>query len=232
MLAVFLMLIVVDAVIGAANPLIYRAIIDNGILQHDSGLIVELASCSSGLAMVDAGLSLWQRWVSARIGEGLIFDMRTKVFAHIQRMPIAFFTRTQTGALVTRLNNDVLGAQQAFTDTFSSVVSNVIGVAITLVAMFCLSWQITLVALALLPMFLLPARWVGRRLAGDHPRVLHAQRADEQHHDRALQRVRSAAGQAVRPARPTRSRASTTRRGASATSASPRPCTRRVFMAR
>ena len=125
----------------------------------------------AGLAIVDAGLSLWQRWVSARIGEGLIFDMRTKVFEHIQQMPIAFFTRTQTGALVSRLNNDVLGAQQAFTDTFSSVVSNVIGVAITLAAMFYLSWQITLVALALLPVFLVPARFVGRRLADITARV-------------------------------------------------------------
>jgi hypothetical protein len=164
-LGVFLVLIIIDAVIGAANPLIYREIIDTGILKHRSGLIVELALVVAGLAVFDAVLSLWQRWVSARIGEGLIFDMRTRVFEHIQKMPIAFFTRTQTGALVSRLNNDVLGAQQAFTDTFSSVVSNVIGVAITLAAMFYLSWPITLVALALLPIFLLPARFVGRRLA-------------------------------------------------------------------
>ena len=165
LLGVFLVLIIVDAVIGAANPLIYRSIIDNGIARHRSGLIVGLAVLVGGLAVVDALLSLWQRWVSARIGEGLIFDMRTQVFDHVQRMPIAFFTRTQTGALVSRLNNDVLGAQQAFTDTLSSVVSNVIGVAITLGAMFFLSWEITLVALALLPVFLLPARFVGRRLA-------------------------------------------------------------------
>jgi ATP-binding cassette, subfamily B, bacterial len=165
MLIVFLVLIVIDSVIGAANPLIYRAIIDNGIRFHRTGLIVELALLVGLLALADAGLTLGQRWVSARIGEGLIFDMRAKVFAHIQRMPIAFFTRTQTGALVSRLNNDVLGAQQAFTDTFNSVVSNVIGVTITLAAMFYLSWPITLVALALLPIFLIPARFVGRRLA-------------------------------------------------------------------
>ena len=165
MLRVFLVLIVVDAVIGAANPLIYRAIIDTGIAKHRSGLIVELALVVAALAVFDAVLSLWQRWVSARIGEGLIYDMRSRVFEHIQRMPIAFFTRTQTGALVSRLNNDVLGAQQAFTDTFSSVVSNVIGVAITLAAMFYLSWPITLVALLMLPIFLLPARFVGKRLA-------------------------------------------------------------------
>jgi len=163
-LSVFLALIILDALLGAASPLIYRAIIDDGILPHDSGLVVELALVLAALAVADAALSLWERWISARVGEGLIFDMRTQVFAHFQRMPIAFFTRTQTGALVSRLNNDVLDAQQAFTDTFSSVVGNVITVAITLAAMLLLSWQITLVALALLPIILLPARWVGRRI--------------------------------------------------------------------
>jgi ATP-binding cassette subfamily B protein len=166
MLLVFLVLIVLDALLGAANPLIYRAIIDDGILPHDSGVVVQLALLLAVLALSDVVLSLWQRWISARIGEGLIFDMRTQVFAHFQRMPIAFFTRTQTGALVSRLNNDVLDAQQAFTDTFSSVLGNVIGLAITLAAMLLLSWQITLVALALLPITLLPARWVGRRIQG------------------------------------------------------------------
>ena len=164
MLLVFLALIVLDALLSAANPLIYRAIIDDGILPHNSGVVVQLALLLAVLALSDVVLSLWQRWISARVGEGLIFDMRTQVFAHFQRMPIAFFTRTQTGALVSRLNNDVLDAQQAFTDTFSSVVGNVIGVAITLAAMLLLSWQITLVALALLPIILLPARWVGRRI--------------------------------------------------------------------
>ena len=164
MLLIFLVLIILDALLGAANPLIYRAIIDDGILPHDSGLVVQLALLLGVLAVSDAALSLWERWISARVGEGLIFDMRTQVFAHFQRMPIAFFTRTQTGALVSRLNNDVLDAQQAFTDTFSSVVGNVITVAITLAAMLLLSWQITLVALALLPIILLPARWVGRRI--------------------------------------------------------------------
>ena len=164
MLLIFLALIVLDALLSAANPLIYRAIIDDGILPHHSGVVVELALLLAVLALSDVILSLWQRWISARVGEGLIFDMRTQVFAHFQRMPIAFFTRTQTGALVSRLNNDVLDAQQAFTDTFSSVVGNVIGVTITLVAMLLLSWQITLVALALLPIILLPARWVGRRI--------------------------------------------------------------------
>ncbi|HZU79975.1 MAG TPA: ABC transporter ATP-binding protein, partial [Acidimicrobiales bacterium] len=165
MLAVFLGLIVADALLGAVNPLILRAILDDGILHHHKSLVVGLALLVGALAVVDAGLSLWQRYVSANIGEGLIFDMRARVFAHVQRMPIAFFTRTQTGALVTRLNNDVLGAQQAFTDTFSSVVGNVIGVGTTLAFMFYLSWKLTLVSLALLPIFLVPARWVGRRLA-------------------------------------------------------------------
>src|SRR5450759_3353359 len=164
MLLIFLALIVLDALLSAANPLIYRAIIDDGILPHDSGLVVKLALLLGVLALSDVALSLWQRWISARVGESLIFDMRTQVFAHFQRMPIAFFTRTQTGALVSRLNNDVLDAQRAFTDTFSSVVGNVIGVTITLAAMLLLSWQITLVALALLPIILLPARWVGRRI--------------------------------------------------------------------
>ncbi len=165
-LAVFLVLIVIDAVIGAANPLLFKLIIDRGILGHDSNLVIVLAGSVAGLAILDAVLGLSQRWISSRVGEGLIFDMRTKVFAHIEEMPISFFTRTQTGALISRLNNDVLGAQQAFTDTFSSVVGNVIGVSVTLVAMFYLSWQITLLSLVLLPVFILPARFVGRRLAG------------------------------------------------------------------
>jgi ATP-binding cassette, subfamily B, bacterial len=165
LLVLFLVLIVLDAILGAANPLILRAIIDDGILKKNSELVIELALLVAVIAVLDAGLSLWQRWVSARVGEGLILDMRTRVYSHVQDMPIAFFTRTQTGALVTRLNNDVLGAQQAFTDTMSSVVGNAIGVLVTLTAMFFLSWEITLLALVLLPIFLFPARWVGRRLA-------------------------------------------------------------------
>ncbi|HET7028688.1 MAG TPA: ABC transporter ATP-binding protein [Candidatus Limnocylindrales bacterium] len=164
LLGIFLVLIVVDAAIAAANPLIYRAIIDDGILPRQSGLVVELALLLGLLAVFDAVLSLVERWISARVGEGLIYDMRTKVFAHFQRMPIAFFTRTQTGALVSRLNNDVLDAQSAFTNTLSSVVGNVITVIVTLIAMFVLSWQITLLALVLFPVFVLPARYVGRRI--------------------------------------------------------------------
>jgi ATP-binding cassette subfamily B protein len=164
-LALFMVLIIVDALVGAANPLVYRAIIDQGIEHHKGGLVIWLAVLVAGLAIFDAALGLWERWISSRVGEGLIFDMRNKVFIHIQRMPIAFFTRTQTGALISRLNNDVLGAQQAFTDTFNSVIGNSISLAVTLVAMLILSWQITLLALCMLPVFIFPARWVGRRLA-------------------------------------------------------------------
>jgi ATP-binding cassette subfamily B protein len=160
----FLALVVIDSVIGVANPLIFREIINQGILGHDAGLVVALAALVAGLALVDAGLSLAQRYVSARVGEGLIFDMRTKVFAHVQRMGLAFFVRTQTGALVSRLNNDVQGAQEAFTDVLSTVVGNLISVALVLIAMFLLSWKLTLVALALVPVFALPARWLGQRI--------------------------------------------------------------------
>src|SRR5260370_1161037 len=165
-LTTLLVLVVIDAVIGAVNPLLLREIINQGIVKHNAGLIVTVAVIVAGLAIADAVLSLGQRYVSARIGEGLIFDMRTKVFAHIQKMPLAFFTRTEAGALVPRLNNDVLGAQEAFTDILGTVVSNLIGVALVLVAMFILSWQLTLVSLILLPVFVMPARWLGRRLQG------------------------------------------------------------------
>jgi len=168
-LVAFLLVIIVDAVVAVANPLIFKKIIDDGIgtappATGRPGLVVALALLVAGLALFDAVLSLVQRFYSARIGEGLIYDLRAKVYSHVQRMPIAFFTRTQTGALISRLNNDVLGAQQAFTGTLSSVVSNVIGVALTLTAMAILSWQITLASLVLLPLFVVPARLVGRRL--------------------------------------------------------------------
>jgi ATP-binding cassette, subfamily B, bacterial len=163
-LSIFVPVVVLEAVVTAVNPLILRAIIDDGILKHQADVVIWLALLAAGLAVVGAGLSLYTRRISAVIGEGLIFDMRSKVFRHIQRMPLAFFTRTQTGALVSRLNNDVIGAQQAFTTLLSNVVGNLITVGIVLVAMFILSWQITLVALVLLPVFLVPARLVGRRL--------------------------------------------------------------------
>ncbi len=164
----FLVIILVDAVIGVANPLILRKIIDDGVAptkaHGDPALVLKLAILVGALALADAGLTLWQRWYSARIGEGLIYDMRVKVFDHIQQMPIAFFTRTQTGALISRLNNDVLGAQQAFTGTLSSVVSNFVSVTLVITAMLFLSWQITLISLVLLPVFVIPARLMGRKL--------------------------------------------------------------------
>ena len=160
----FLVTIVIDAVIGAAIPLIYKAIIDDGILQRDVGLVTLLALIVAGLALVDAAVELVGRWFSARIGESLIYDMRARVFSHVQQMPIAFFTRTQTGALISRLNNDILGAQAAFTGTLSAVVSNVLSIVLVLAAMFVLSWQITALALVLLPVFVLPARYIGKRL--------------------------------------------------------------------
>ncbi len=163
-LAVFIPVVILDAAVGAVTPLILRGIINNGILKHDADLVVWLSVLVAALAVVDAGLVLTERRISAYIGESLIYDMRSKVFRHIQRMPLAFFTRTQTGALVSRLNNDVIGAQQAFTDLLSNVVGNFVTVVIVLGAMFFLSWKITLAALVLVPLFLVPARFVGQRI--------------------------------------------------------------------
>ncbi len=163
-LALFLPVVVLGAAIGAISPLILRALIDDGIQKHNADLVIALACLAAGLALVAALLSLTERRISAVIGEGLIFDMRSKVFRHIQSMPLAFFTRTQTGALISRLNNDVLGAQQAFTDLLSNAIGNLVTVFIVLGTMFYLSWQITLAALILLPIFLIPARIVGRHL--------------------------------------------------------------------
>jgi ATP-binding cassette, subfamily B, bacterial len=163
-LLVFLAVIVVDALIGVATPVLAGKVV-NEITRHgEVRVVVKIAIVIAALAVIDAVLSFAQRWYSARIGEGLIFDMRTAVFDHVQRMPLAFFTRTQTGALVSRLNNDVLGAQQAFTSTLAGLVSNVVSLVLTAAVMFSLSWQITSLALVMLPMFVLPARRIGRRL--------------------------------------------------------------------
>jgi ATP-binding cassette subfamily B protein len=160
----FLVMVSLDAVITVAVPLLLRGLIDNGILPRRTGVVLAIGAAVVGLALFDALLSIGQRWYSARIGEGLIYDLRTQVFEHVQRQPIAFFTRTQTGSLVSRLNSDVIGAQQAITSTLSSVVANVLSLVIVLVAMMLLSWQVTLVALVLIPFFIIPARLVGRRL--------------------------------------------------------------------
>jgi ATP-binding cassette subfamily B protein len=163
-LTVFVVTVVLDALVTVATPLLFRSLIDTAIPQRRLGLVWAIAATVAGLAFFDAVLSLAQRWFSARIGEGLIFDLRVRVYDHVQRMPIAFFTRTQTGALVSRLNNDVIGAQQAFTSTLSGVLSNVIALIATVAVMLRLSWQITIVALVLLPVFILPARRFGYRL--------------------------------------------------------------------
>jgi ATP-binding cassette, subfamily B, bacterial len=165
-LIIFLCAVITDAIVSSVSPLLLRAIIDKGIIGKNQGLIIGLAFLTALLAVFDALLSLIERRISAVIGEGLISDLRSEVFQHIQSMPIAFFSRTQTGALISRLNNDVIGAQQAFTDLFSNIVGNLILVSIVLGTMFVLSWQITLVALILVPVFLLPARRVGKRLGG------------------------------------------------------------------
>jgi ATP-binding cassette subfamily B protein len=163
-LALFLVIVALDAGITVAVPLLLRSLIDSGILPRNTGVVLAIGAAVVGLALFDAVLSIAQRWYSARIGEGLIYDLRTEVFQHVQCQPIAFFTRTQTGSLVSRLNSDVIGAQQALTSTLSSVVANVLSLALVLIVMLSLSWQVTLVALVLIPLFILPARFVGRRL--------------------------------------------------------------------
>src|SRR3954454_20113480 len=165
-IAAFLVLVVVDAVLVIASPLLFRRIIDDGVAQGDRALVIRLALLVALIAIVDSLIGLVMRLFSSRIGEGLIFDLRSQVFAHVQRMPVAFFTRTQTGALISRLNSDVIGAQQAFTSVLSNVVSNVISLVLVAGTMFYLSWQITLMSLLLLPLFLIPARRVGKRVQG------------------------------------------------------------------
>jgi len=165
-IAVFLALVVLDALLVVVSPLLLKRIIDDGVTPGNATVVVVLASMVAVVAVGEAIVMLAQRYFSARIGEGLIYDLRTAVFGHVQRQPVAFFTRTQTGSLVSRLNNDVIGAQQAFTSTLSSVVSSVVSLVVVLTTMLILSWQITIVALLVVPLFLLPARRVGRRLAG------------------------------------------------------------------
>jgi ATP-binding cassette subfamily B protein len=166
-ITVFLVTVVAAAGIGVATPVLAGQVINalSPVREGAGGTVVRLALMIAGLAVVDALLSLAQRWYSARIGEGIILDLRTRVYDHVQRMPLQFFTRTQTGALVSRLNNDVTGAQRAFTSTLSGVVSNVIQLVLTAAVMFTLSWQITALSLVMLPAFIIPARRVGKKLA-------------------------------------------------------------------
>ncbi len=166
LITVFLVLTVIDAATVVVTPLLVKKVVDDGILGNDSGLVTVLALAMAGFAVLSAILTVLNGWFSSRIGEGLIFDLRTSVFAHVQRQSLAFFTRTQTGALVSRLNNDVIGAQRAFTTTLSSTVSNSIAVVVVGIAMLTLSWQVTLLCLALFPVLFLASRFVGARLAG------------------------------------------------------------------
>ena len=163
-LSLFLAMTALSAVLAVAVPLLLKVIVDQGILKRQMSVVIAVASVVAVLALAGALLSMAQRWFSARVGEGLIYDLRTQVFRHVQRQPIAFFTRAQTGSLVSRLNSDVIGAQQALTSTLSSVVSNALTLILVLVAMLSLSWIVTVVALALIPLFIIPARLVGRRL--------------------------------------------------------------------
>jgi len=164
-LALFLVLSVVSAFLAVATPVLAGRVV-NAIVDGDpQSTVFRIAALIALIAVADAGFAILTRWLSSTIGEGLIVDLRTTVFDHVQRMPIAFFTRTRTGALVSRLNNDVLGAQRAFSDTLSGVVSNFVTLVLTLVVMISISWQITLLAVLLLPVFVVPARRMGRRLA-------------------------------------------------------------------
>ena len=161
---VFLATVVVDAALVVATPLLLKQLIDEGVIPKDGAVVTRLALFVGLLAIADAGFNMLGRYFSSRIGEGLIYDLRSLVFAHVQKQSIAFFTRTQTGALISRINSDVIGAQQAFTATLSGVVSNVVSLVLVGITMLILSWQITIISLILLPVFLIPTKWVGRRL--------------------------------------------------------------------
>ena len=165
-LALFLLLSIVGALLAVATPVLAGRVVDEIVGGASSDTVVILAAVIAVIAVAEAAGSVANRWLSASIGEGLILDLRTTVFDHVQRMPVAFFTRTRTGALVSRLNNDVIGAQRAFSDTLSGVVGNLVMLALTLAVMLRISWQITVLALVLLPVFVLPARRIGSRLAG------------------------------------------------------------------
>ncbi len=165
LIAVFVALVVILAALAVAPPLLFKEIIDHGVLQGDRRVVIIVSLILAGIAVLQAVLGMVQRWFSSTIGEGLIFDLRTQVFDHVIQMPVAFFTRTQTGKLVSRLNSDVIGAQQAFTSTLSTVLTNLISLVLVLAAMLVLSWQLTVAALIMLPIFLVPAKIVGRKLS-------------------------------------------------------------------
>src|SRR3954447_6245116 len=160
----FLITVVLAAAIGVIPALLFRALLDDAVGSKDETLVLVLALAAVGVAVANAILSLAQRWYSAKVGEGLIYDMRVALFDHVQRLPISFFTRVQTGALISRMSNDVIGAQQAVTNTIGTVVQNIITLGITLAVMFGLEWRLTLLTLAVLPAFIIPARRIGRKL--------------------------------------------------------------------
>lgn len=161
---IFLITVVIDAALVVTTPLLLLRLIDDGVIPKNPALVTKLAILVGLLAIADAGVSMLGRYFSSRIGEGLIYDLRSLVFGHVQKQSIAFFTRTQTGALISRINSDVIGAQQAFTATLSGVVSNVVSLLLVGITMMILSWQITIFSLLLLPAFLIPTKWVGRKL--------------------------------------------------------------------
>lgn len=163
-ISLFLVTVVIDALLIVSTPLLLRKLIDDGVIPKNGTLITELALLVGLLAVVDAAFNIAGRWFSSRVGEGLIYDLRSQVFSHVQRQSIAFFTRTQTGALISRINSDVIGAQQAFTSSLAGVVSNVISLVLVAGTMAYLSWQITAISLVLLPLFIYPTKWVGRKI--------------------------------------------------------------------
>jgi ATP-binding cassette, subfamily B, bacterial len=164
-LAIFIFTVVIDAILVVATPLLLRSLVDDGVVPGRPDVVTRLALIVAALAIADAAFSMLGRWFSSRIGEGLIYDLRSQVFEHVQKQSIAFFTRTQTGSLISRINSDVIGAQQAFTSTLSGIVSNSLTLLLVVIAMLTLSWQITLVSLVLLPVFIIPTKWIGRKLA-------------------------------------------------------------------
>jgi ATP-binding cassette subfamily B protein len=161
---IYLATVVVDAALIVATPLLLKKLIDDGVIPKDSSVVTQLAFFVALIAIADAAFNMLGRYFSSRIGEGLIYDLRSLVFSHVQKQSIAFFTRTQTGALISRINSDVIGAQQAFTSTLSGLVSNVVSLLLVGITMLILSWQITVFSLLMLPLFLIPTKWVGRRL--------------------------------------------------------------------
>src|SRR5215475_6630090 len=161
-LVIFLLAAALDAVVTVIYPLLLAVVIDQGILHKRTDIVLGAAAAVAGLALFDAFLGVVQRYFTSRVGEGLIYDLRTQVFDHVQRQPLAFFTRAQTGSLVSRLNSDVMGAQQAITSTMSGMLSNVLTLVVILITMFYLSWLVSVIALVLIPLFIVPARLIGR----------------------------------------------------------------------